>query len=411
MSEAAEKDPRHGPVSVSEGQGPEDPEQLPETPTLFESIEQHVTEPLRSLSRQRIFRIVLVCTTALLFVAAGIYSRLTQDRSAAYTHLAYVPIVLTGFWWGRHAIMMALLFGSEVFLFYMLDPASAELWATLARIGAFLAIAAVVSELSTRIMATQRNLREANLKFSHLSRLQRDFLHVTVHDLSSPVGAAVALLQGVETLMDDYRSPREKQLIERAIARLNEVSSFLRDFQFFAALDSTEVGQQAVRTDLGEVIRAVAAANAELVSRRRHTLTLEIEDNLPPVVAIGWLISEVIANLLTNAIKYTPEGGAILVRAYSSRGNVLIEVKDNGIGITPEDQKLLFREFGRIRRRSRTGERVPGIGLGLSIVKRVVEMHGGRVHLASEAEKGSTFTVELPESPPGDGPVALPLKS
>lgn len=410
MDKASEKDQPVGPASVSEEPETTDTEQFEDAPTLFESIEQHVAEPLKVLSRRRSFRIALVAALTLLFAAAGAYAQLVLDQSTAYTHLAYIPIILVGFWWGRRSILMAALLGGEVVLLYMLNPVSAELWATLVRVACFFAVSIVVAEMSRRIMATQKNLREANLKFGHLSRLQRDFLHVTVHDLSSPVGAAVALLQGVETLMDDYRSPREKQLIGRAIGRLNEVSSFLRDFQFFAALDSTEIGQQASRTNLGLVISTVVSGNAELVSRRGHTLTLEIEENLPEVVAIGWLISEVIANLLTNAIKYTPEGGTIAIRAFRTDGRIRVEVQDNGIGVSPEDQKLLFREFGRVRRRRGTGERVPGIGLGLSIVKRIVEMHGGRVHLQSEVDRGSTFSFDLPVCPEGDGPVTLPLK-
>jgi signal transduction histidine kinase len=409
MSRVSEKDRIDGSASVTEQ--PNEPVQgSPEdAPTLFDTIEQHVAEPFMVLSRRRSVRIALVSVLTLLFVIAGAYAQLVLDRTSAYTHLAYIPIILVGFWWGRRSLFMAALFAAEVALLYALEPVPAELWSTLVRIGCFFAVAIVVSELSRRIMASQKSLREANLKFSHLSRLQRDFLHVTVHDLSSPVGAAVALLQGVETLMDDYRPPREKQLIERAIARLNEVSSFLRDFQFFAALDSTEIGQQATRTDLAAVISAVVSANAELASKRGHTVTLDLERGLPEVAAIGWLISEVVANLLTNAVKYTPEGGRIAIRAFSSGGRVHVEVRDNGIGISAEDQKLLFREFGRVRRKSRTGERVPGIGLGLSIVKRIVEMHGGRVHLESEPDRGSTFSFEIPACPPGVGPVSLPL--
>ena len=89
-----------------------------------------------------------------------------------------------------------------------------------------------------------------------------------------------------------------------------------------------------------------------------------------------------------------------------------MEVEDNGIGIAQEDQARLFQEFSRIRREPREGEiKIPGIGLGLSIAKRIIEMHGGRVFLTSEPGRGSVFSFEIPACEPGDGPVLLPEMS
>jgi two-component system sensor histidine kinase SenX3 len=100
-----------------------------------------------------------------------------------------------------------------------------------------------------------------------------------------------------------------------------------------------------------------------------------------------------VGNLLANAIKYTPDGGRIEVRARRGDGSVLIQVEDNGPGISPEDQQRLFEEFVRIR--SSAG-RSRGSGLGLSIVKRAAKVHCGEARVDSELGEGSTFTLELP---------------
>ena len=149
-----------------------------------------------------------------------------------------------------------------------------------------------------------------------------------------------------------------------------------------------------------------------MISGNRHTAVLDISDNAPLVAAIPILVKEVIANFLTNAIKYTPQGGRITLRCIDVGGRVRMEVEDTGIGIDQEDQKKLFQEFSRIRKEPREGEiKIPGIGLGLSIAKRIVEMHGGRVFLESEPERGSVFSFELPACELGDDPVILPEMS
>ena len=110
------------------------------------------------------------------------------------------------------------------------------------------------------------------------------------------------------------------------------------------------------------------------------------------------MISEAVANYVTNAIKYTDNGGSITVRARFNPPVVRIEVQDNGIGIAPEHQSDLFREFVRIKVAGTTISNAGGSGLGLSIVRHVAERHQGRCGVESEPGRGSTFYLELPVS-------------
>jgi signal transduction histidine kinase len=118
--------------------------------------------------------------------------------------------------------------------------------------------------------------------------------------------------------------------------------------------------------------------------------------DLAAIRGIPRLIREVIANLLTNAAKYTPPGGRIDVRAANTPGGVRLEVEDNGIGIAADDQGRLFKEFARIRTQREDVDQSSSSGLGLSIVRRILEAHGGRATVISTPGKGSVFAVELP---------------
>lgn len=366
----------------------------------------------RSPLRHSWRRDALVIGLMLVFMALSLLFHFRLKNNVAYSHFAYFPIFLSGIWWGRKAVVVPIFLGAWIIALEILDSTALPIWPCLARVGMFLALGFLVGELNHRRRITQMELRGANVKLRRLSKLHRDFLHIAIHDLRSPVGAASALLTGLSTLAGDRLAPREKHLLVRAQARMEEVTSFLRDFQLLSAFDSSQLRNQAERIDVGKLIRQVVVENQVLISGNRHTAVLEISDTAPPVAAIPILVKEVIANYLTNAIKYTPQGGRITLRSIDLGGRVRVEVEDNGMGIAPEDQEKLFQEFSRIRRELREGEiKIPGIGLGLSIAKRIVEMHGGRVFLESEPGRGSVFSFELPPCEPGDDPVSLPEMS
>jgi two-component system clock-associated histidine kinase SasA len=159
------------------------------------------------------------------------------------------------------------------------------------------------------------------------------------------------------------------------------------------------------------MIEDAVRSNTDLAANRDQVLDTDLDPDLPPAGGVERLIREVINNLITNAIKYTPEGGHVTVRSMTKGSSVVsVEVEDNGIGISPENQKKLFREFVRIKDNDVDGQKVSGIGLGLSIVKRIVDMHGGRVYVISYPGRGSIFGFDLRVVPSGDGPLIRPAR-
>ncbi len=148
---------------------------------------------------------------------------------------------------------------------------------------------------------------------------------------------------------------------------------------------------------LDELARSAIEDFRVAAQRAQLTLTADIAPDLPPVVVEALHVRRVLANLLSNALKFTPAGGAVSVRVWREDDQVILQVADTGIGIPPEQQTRIFERFyqvdGSIRRR------YGGVGLGLALVQELVEAHGGRITVESEVGRGSAFTVTLPVHP------------
>ncbi len=363
-------------------------------------------------------RMVIIVVLVIAFVLLSAYVSLGLRQSIGYSHFAYIPIIFAGFWWGRKALIVAGILGADVIIFGLISESGGPAWAYMIRAFSFMLVAFVIGELSAELIAAQKNLRErekrlrkTNASLRKFAKLRKDFLHIAIHDMKSPVAATDSLLHSLRTLLGNNITNRQEHLIERMHSRLEEAASFLKDFQLFAQLeDPTQVMKHATELDLNRIVLKVVDANRDSAAMKYQSLNTELAENLPPVGGVERLIQEVISNLVTNAIKYTPSGGHITVRTFVKNGVVSLEVEDDGIGISGKDQKKLFKEFVRIKNTEVDGKKVGGIGLGLSIVKRIVEMHGGRVYVKSLPGKGSIFGFELMVLAPGEGPLVKPAR-
>ena len=135
----------------------------------------------------------------------------------------------------------------------------------------------------------------------------------------------------------------------------------------------------------------------ERASRHGIALELDVAESLGQFVADERKVRQVVLNLLSNAVKFTPEGGRIRLQGDREDDTVRISVSDTGIGIAPEEQEAVFEEFRQVG--SDQARKSEGTGLGLALARKFVELHGGRIWVASEVGKGSTFTITIPEQP------------
>ena len=249
----------------------------------------------------------------------------------------------------------------------------------------------------------EEQLRRANAELERLGDFRRDFLHIALHNVQAPAGAVTMLLQNMRHGLGGPLTELQEQWLDRCLARLRELNSIVRDLRLLSALEGDPLAAGTEELDLASLLEEVTAAYGDTAADAGHELLLELPRKLPSVPGVERLIREAVVNYVTNAIKYTPRGGRIVVRAVESPPNVRIEVEDNGIGISEAGQKRLFQEFVRLKRSSNARPKIPGEGLGLSIVRRIVEAHGGTVGVESVPNEGSLFFMLLPALATAEG--------
>jgi signal transduction histidine kinase len=221
-----------------------------------------------------------------------------------------------------------------------------------------------------------------------------EFVSFVAHELRTPMtfirGCADMLAQG----MAGPLAPEQKQLVETVCVNARRMQVLVSDLQ---DVSQTKIGQLWIEmepTDLASAVReAVQATQSHIEAQAQH-LSVDIPDDLPPVRAAPARLTRILINLLSNAHKYTPNGGYIGVRAWLQRGYVHCAVSDSGIGITQADQARLFIRF--FRSENPAVRQMPGTGLGLCIVKSLVELQGGEIQVDSQSGKGTTFTFTVP---------------
>jgi two-component system phosphate regulon sensor histidine kinase PhoR len=231
-----------------------------------------------------------------------------------------------------------------------------------------------------------------------LERVRSDFIANVSHELRTPL---TSILGYLEALLDGAQHDAKKR--EEFLAIIKTHADRLHALvQDLLQLSQIESGDYLWRRDVVDVValaRRSVALVLPLAQRRRIAVRCTAESENQSVVGDEEKLTQVLVNLLDNAVKYTEPGGSVDVTVRASDGKVIISVRDTGIGIPPGDRDRIFERFYRVdRARSRESG---GTGLGLSIVKHVVEAHRGAVAVDSGLGQGSVFTVTLPRQEPG----------
>ena len=224
-------------------------------------------------------------------------------------------------------------------------------------------------------------------------KLRREFVANVSHELRTPL---TSIRTYAETISDSQEIPEEteEEFLRVIINESDRMTKIVQDLLELSRFDSGTSVLTIEEFSLERSVRDVYAAIALEAKKRNHELNLELEWRLPGIKGDRARIEQVLMNIISNALKYTPDGGRIDVYSGSSGTNVWVRIEDTGVGISPEDLERVFDRFYRVDK-ARTRES-GGTGLGLSIAKEIVTKHGGDIKIESTPGVGTAITVTLP---------------
>lgn len=244
-------------------------------------------------------------------------------------------------------------------------------------------------------------IREAERQLRSAIRVREEVVGIVSHDLRNPAGT-VAL---AADLLLDVPLPPEKQREQLEVIKrqAKHMERLIRDLLDVTRIESGTLPLHPAPEPIQGLVKEALQDLQALASQKGIVLHEEVDPGLPLVRADRNRILQVFSNLVGNAIKFTPEGGRVTLRACQENGEVVVSVVDTGKGIAPEDTGRVFGRFWQVGRKTDG----TGVGLGLAIVKGIVEAHSGRVWVESDPGTGSTFCFTLPALGPGDRHVEL----
>ncbi|HEX2486040.1 MAG TPA: ATP-binding protein [Myxococcota bacterium] len=255
----------------------------------------------------------------------------------------------------------------------------------------------LTSLLGRLIASSVQNIRAYEVErataeeLRRLSTLRADFVSMVSHELRSPMAAVVGAARTLNTRDSELDATQRRAMLAIIAREAERLASLVADVLDTSKLEAGTLGYSFEELDIGELVHeAVQAAAAGQAPVR---LEARADGALPPVRGDRDRLRQVFANLVDNAVKYSPPGGEVRVSA-SARGSVVaVDVTDHGPGIAPEEHQLIFEKFGRA---NAAAPAKPGTGLGLYIARSIAEAHGGSLSVRSAPGRGATFTLTLP---------------
>ncbi len=233
-----------------------------------------------------------------------------------------------------------------------------------------------------------------------LARMKSDFVSTISHEFKSPLTSIRQLAEMLQTGRVPSEERRQKYY-DVLLEQSERLSLLTENILNFAKLEEGRRDFVFERTDIKFLLEDLVSSVQERVRHEGFTVQLEVEDSLPPILADRDAITQAIHNLIDNAIKYSGKLKKVVVRSYKEDQNLMIAVQDFGIGIKKEEKDKIFDRF--YRGGDRLTFAVKGSGLGLTLVKLIIDAHHGSVHVESEPGQGSTFSVKLPLEPANRG--------
>jgi signal transduction histidine kinase len=253
--------------------------------------------------------------------------------------------------------------------------------------------------LRNRLLVEAAELQNANAELVKLDRLKTYFLAMASHDLKTPLAAVQSYLQVLLGGFVGELDGEHARMLRRCSQRIQELFDLINRFLDLAQIEKGKVVEEMEMVCIGDMLQACVDEVKVLAAARSQALNAEIADDLPTIYGSERHLKQVVTNLLSNGVKFTPEGGSITLCAREMGDQIEVSVSDTGVGVAAEDLPHMFEQFFR----GKGATAAQGTGLGLSISKRIVEAHHGKIWVESpyaEGQPGARFVFTLPKGQP-----------
>jgi two-component system NtrC family sensor kinase len=247
--------------------------------------------------------------------------------------------------------------------------------------------------LFTELQERNREVEQKSGELAAASQHKSEFLANMSHELRTPLNAIIGFSEVLTDCMFGELNEKQEEYLKDIYASGTHLLSLINDILDLSKIEAGRMELELTDFDLPQAIDNALMLVRERAGRRSITLQTAVDARLGQVRADERKVRQVILNLLSNAIKFTPEGGRIEVAAVPKDGFAEVSVSDTGVGIAPEDHEAVFEEFRQVGTADKKAE---GTGLGLTLCRKFVELHGGRIWVKSEVGMGSTFTLTIP---------------
>ena len=251
----------------------------------------------------------------------------------------------------------------------------------------------IAKDITERKLAEEK-LRKANEKLKEYNQLKDEFVSTASHELRTPLSIIMGAIRLVLDEIPGEIVAEQRDVLAMAMESVKRLSRIVNSLLTISKIESGKLDLQKTAVNICELIKNTVSDFESLAKEKGIRIDCEIPEHSVEICLDPDKTKEVLINLISNSIKFTPEGGWIKVICTEQDKEILVSVQDSGVGIAEENIPKLFDKFTQFDRKAGSGEK--GTGLGLAIVKKLVEMHGGRIEVESEVNKGTIFTFSLP---------------
>ncbi len=232
-------------------------------------------------------------------------------------------------------------------------------------------------------------------KTVELTKAKTRFTYEVSHELKAPLASVYNILN---VILDGYLEKdvkKQKELLNRAKVRINDVIKLLNDLLMFSHLEEGTGEIEIEKINMGEILSSLTEEMDSFAAENNIKINWDISDDIPPIYGNPELLRRVFVNIIHNAIKYSNPGNQVKITENKKNNSLLLRVKDQGIGIKKKELPMIFNIFFR-GENARPEHKKEGMGLGLSLVKRIIDAHGGTIKVKSNLNKGTTVEVSFP---------------